>query len=170
MMLKGDDLYNIALKGTGKMKIIRADINTEKQIFESLSALDKLCVEVDGWSAESFKSEAAKDNGIVLYTVENGNVTGLICGFFAADEAEITSVAVAPEHRRKGIAAKLMERYFDALSEVTNSVFLEVRESNSAAIGLYEKFGFEKISIRKNFYSFPDENAVVMQKLMNKEG
>ena len=152
------------------MEIIRADKNTERHIFESLSVLDKLCVGADGWSADSFKSEAEKDNGIVLYTVENGGVTGLICGFFAADEAEITSVAVSPRHRRRGIAAKLMEEYLYKLPEATNSIFLEVRESNSAAIGLYEKFGFEKISIRKKFYSFPDENAVVMQKIMNKEG
>ncbi len=152
------------------MEIIRADENTQKQIFESLSALDKLCVGAEGWSAESFKSEAEKDNGIVLYTVENGGVMGLICGFFAADEAEITSVAVAPEYRRKGIAASLMEEYLRALPDAVESVFLEVRESNSAAIGLYQKFGFQKISIRKKFYSFPDENAVVMQKLLNKEG
>lgn len=152
------------------MEIIRADKNTQKQIFESLSAIDKLCVGAEGWSAESFESEAAKDNGIVLYTVENGNITGLICGFFAADEAEITSVAVSPEHRRKGIAAALMEKYFRTLPDVVESIFLEVRESNSAAIGLYQKFGFQKISLRKNFYSFPDENAVVMQKLLNKEG
>lgn len=152
------------------MEIIRADKNTNEQIFESLSALDKLCVGADGWSAESFKSEAAKDNGIVLYAVENGDVTGLICGFWAADEAEITSVAVAPEHRRKGIAAALMEKYLRTLFEAVENIFLEVRESNSSAIGLYQKFGFEKISIRKNFYSFPDENAVVMQKSLNKEG
>jgi ribosomal-protein-alanine N-acetyltransferase len=62
-----------------------------------------------------------------------------------------------------------MNAYLTALPEITNSIFLEVRESNSAAIALYEKFGFEKLSIRKNFYSFPDENAVVMQLLMNKE-
>lgn len=152
------------------MEIIRADKNTQKQIFESLSAIGILCVGAEGWSAESFESEAAKDNGIVLYTVENGNITGLICGFFAADEAEITSVAVSPEHRRKGIAAALMEEYFRTLPDVVESIFLEVRESNSAAIGLYQKFGFQKISLRKNFYSFPDENAVVMQKLLNKEG
>ena len=152
------------------MEIIRADKYTDAHIFESLSALDKLCVGADGWSAESFKSEVAKDNGIVMYTVENGSITGLICGFFAADEAEITSVAVSPQHRRKGIAARLMDGYFSTLPESVRSIFLEVRESNSAAIGLYEKFGFEKISVRKNFYSFPDENAVVMQKSLNKEG
>jgi ribosomal-protein-alanine N-acetyltransferase len=63
-----------------------------------------------------------------------------------------------------------MNAYLTALPEITNSIFLEVRESNSPAIGLYKKFGFVKISIRKNFYSFPDENAVVMQKILNKEG
>lgn len=152
------------------MEIIRADKNTDEQIFSTLSVLDKLCVGSDGWSAESFKSEAEKDNGVVLYAVENGEISGLICGFHAADEAEITSVAVSPKHRRNGIAGQLMKAYLTALPEITNSIFLEVRESNSPAIGLYKKFGFKKISIRKNFYSFPDENAVVMQKILYKEG
>lgn len=152
------------------MEIIRADINTDYEVFAALSDLDKMCVGNDGWSADSFKSEAEKDNGIVLYAVENEVVTGLICGYFAADEAEITSVAVSPKNRRNGIAGQLMKAYLTALPEITNSIFLEVRESNSPAIGLYEKYGFEKISIRKNFYSFPDENAVVMQHIINKEG
>lgn len=151
------------------MEIFRADKNSSESLFNRLSALDKQCVGNDGWSAESFKSEAEKDNGIMLYAVENEVVTGLICGYFAADEADITSVAVAPEYRRRGIAARLMEEFLGTLPDITECIFLEVRESNSAAIGLYEKFGFEKLSIRKNFYSFPDENAVVMQLLMNKE-
>ena len=47
------------------MEIIRADKNTDSEVFAALSALDKMCVGNDGWSAESFKSEAEKDNGIV---------------------------------------------------------------------------------------------------------
>lgn len=151
------------------MEIFRADKYSTDELFCRLSELDKHCVGSDGWSAESFKSEAEKDNGVVLYAMENDMVTGLICGYFAADEADITSVAVAPEYRRQGIAARLMEEFLGTLPAITKCIFLEVRESNSAAIGLYEKFGFEKLSIRKNFYSFPDENAVVMQLLMNKE-
>lgn len=152
------------------MKIIRADKNTSAEVFSALSALDKMCVGNDGWSAESFKSEAEKENGIVLYAVENDVISGLVCGFHAADEAEITSVAVSPEQRRKGIAGELMTAYLQVLPKITQSIFLEVRESNSAAIGLYEKFGFEKIGIRKNFYIFPDENAILMQNIINKEG
>ncbi len=151
------------------MEIFRADKKSSESLFSRLSDLDKQCVGNDGWSAESFKSETEKDNGIVLYAVENDIVTGLICGYFAADEADITSIAVAPEYRRQGIAAKLMHEFLGTLPDITKCIFLEVRESNSAAIGLYEKFGFKKLSIRKNFYSFPDENAVVMQLLMNKE-
>lgn len=152
------------------MEIFMADKYSTDELYCRLSEIDRQCVGADGWSAESFKSEAEKENGIVLYAMENGMVTGLICGYFAADEAEITSVAVAPEYRRHGIAARLMEGYLSTLPEITSSIFLEVRESNAAAIGLYEKFGFEKISIRKNFYSYPDENAVVMRKIINKEG
>lgn len=152
------------------MEIFRADKNTSESLFSRLSELDIKCVGADGWSALSFKSEAEKDNGIVLYAVENGEVTGLICGYFASDEADITSVAVDPHNRRKGIASQLLSAFLDALPNITNCIFLEVRESNSSAIGLYKKFEFERLSIRKNFYSSPDENAIVMQKILKEEG
>ena len=67
----------IALKGAVTMEIFRADKKSSESLFSRLSDLDKRCVGNDGWSAESFKSEAEKDNGIVLYAVENDIVTGL---------------------------------------------------------------------------------------------
>lgn len=138
----------------------------DEGVCEKLSALDKMCVGADGWSAESFRSEAEKDNGIVLYFMDGEKVTALLSGYTAVGEADITSVAVDPEYRRKGLAMRLMERFCELLPDDTESIFLEVRESNSAAVALYEKCGFLRLSVRKNFYSSPRENAVVMQKLL----
>ena len=73
-------------------------------------------------------------------------------------------MAVDENYRRLGIGSQLIQEFEKNLPEYINDIFLEVRESNSPAIGLYEKYGFKKISIRKNFYSNPDENAVVMIK------
>lgn len=140
------------------------DSDFSDDIFEQLSALDKLCVGADGWSADSFRSEAKKDTGHILYITDSGNVIALLSGYHAVGEGDITSVAVHPDYRRKGLAKKLIEKFENSLPEDTESIFLEVRESNCGAIALYEKCGFERLSVRKNFYSQPRENAVVMQK------
>ena len=63
----------------------------------------------------------------------------------------------------------MITKFEKNLPEYINEIFLEVRESNIPAISLYEKFKFKKISIRKNFYSNPNENAVVMKKIKSKE-
>ncbi len=152
------------------MQFFRAEKNTPTEIFRQLSELDKLCVGADGWSADSFISEAARESGIVLYAAENMQIAGLICGCFGADQSDITSIAVAPEYRRQGIANDLINEFISLLPNMTESIFLEVRESNSAAIALYKKSGFEQVSIRKRFYSAPDENALIMRKDLNKEG
>lgn len=140
------------------------DSDLSDDIFEQLSALDKLCVGADGWSADSFRSEAEKDTGHILYITDSGKVIALLSGYHAVGEGDITSVAVHPDYRRKGLAKKLIEKFENSLPEDTESIFLEVRESNCGAIALYEKCGFERLSVRKNFYSQPRENAVVMQK------
>lgn len=136
--------------------------DTDYAVFSALSALDKKCVGAEGWSAESFQSEVAKDNGIVICCYDDDCVVGLISGYFAGDEADITSVAVDESHRRNGIALQLIADFENHLPDYISEIFLEVRETNIPAISLYEKCGFEKLSIRKNFYENPTENAVIM--------
>ena len=140
-----------------------------QNIFDELSALDKLCVGADGWSARDFYDEAAKDDGIVIAVLDGDKVVGAIAGFTASDTGEILTVAVAPEYRRQGIAAKLMEQFFSAVSDDVENIALEVRQSNSAAIALYERFGFEKQGVRRRFYRDPVEDADIMVKKIKRE-
>ncbi|MCM1507874.1 MAG: ribosomal protein S18-alanine N-acetyltransferase [Ruminococcus flavefaciens] len=144
------------------MELLRA--TPENDLSEKLSALDRKCVGSDGWSAESFRSEVQKDNGIVLCFMDGIEVTALLSGYFAEGEGDITSVAVDENFRRMGLAQSLIAEFEKILPDNTENIFLEVRESNAPAIRLYEKCGFEKLSLRKNFYSNPRENAVVMVK------
>ena len=149
----------------GSAEVIRLRPDSETELFAELSALDKACIGAEGWSAESFRSEAEKENGIVLYiTTEDGRPAALISGYTALGEASVTSVAVDPAHRRKGLARLLMESFLDALPEDTEKVFLEVRQGNLPAVSLYESFGFEAVGLRKNFYRDPVEHALVMAK------
>ena len=146
------------------MELIRVTAGAGKEIFEKLSALERKCVGNEGWSADSFRSEVGKDNGIVLCYVDGDNIIALLSGYFAEGEGDITSVAVDENFRRMGLAQKLITEFISILPENTENIFLEVRENNVPAINLYRKCGFEKLSIRKNFYSNPTENAVVMVK------
>ena len=146
------------------MEILRLTAGATAALYEELSALDRLCVGAEGWSADSFMSEAAKDNGIVLYITDGDRIAALLSGYTAVGEADITSVAVHPDYRRRGYAIALMERFEELLSDDTENIFLEVRESNAGAIALYEKCGFEKAGTRKRFYRTPVEDATIMVK------
>lgn len=146
------------------MELLKVSCKTDGDIFERLSVLDRKCVGCDGWSADSFRSEVKKENGIVLCFRDNNNVIALLSGYFAEGEGDITSVAVEPDFRRNGLAQRLITEFENLLPDNTENIFLEVRESNTSAINLYEKCGFERLSVRKNFYINPRENAVVMIK------
>lgn len=156
MMRRDDNLNDLTVELLTK--------NSPDYIFQKLSELDILCVGSDGWSENSFRSEVEKDNGIVLYISSGNRVIALISGYYAVGEGDITSVAVHPDHRRKGLAQKLICEFEKKLPKLTENIFLEVRKSNAAATELYKKCGFEPLSVRKNFYVKPLENAVVMRK------
>ncbi|MDR2553897.1 MAG: ribosomal protein S18-alanine N-acetyltransferase [Fibromonadaceae bacterium] len=81
----------------------------------------------------------------------------------AASECELLSVAVEPAERGKGFAKTLIEYCCSELAKLgVEKFFLEVRESNIAAISLYKKMGFKKISERKKYYA-NEEAAIVME-------
>lgn len=135
-----------------------------RTVFDDLSALDKICVGADGWSAQDFLDEAAKEGGIVLTAFDGARIIGAVAGFTASDTGEILTVATAPEYRRKGIARNLLTEFFSLIPDETETIALEVRQSNTAAIALYESFGFEKAGVRKRFYRDPVEDADIMVK------
>lgn len=155
MMQKVDDIE--------KFVIMRADSSSSAELFSALEELEKQSFS-DGWSAESFRSETVKENGCVLYICNGAEVAGLLTGYFCVGEGDITNVAVAEKYRRKGLAKRLISEFIRLLPNDTENVFLEVREYNTSAILLYKSCGFEKISVRKNFYSNPRENAIVMSR------
>ena len=79
---------------------------------------------------------------------------GFISANYVVDELDIIELGVISEFRRRGFAHKLIKHLQHyCLRQNINKIFLEVAENNAAAIGLYEKTGFTKIGIRKNYYS-----------------
>lgn len=120
------------------------------------------------WSEAAFADALTQENAVTLVAEADGEIAGFITGVFLFDNADIYSVATAEQHRKKGIGGKLLQAFFDTLPNEVETVGLEVRESNSAAISLYEKYGFERVGLRKNFYEQPRENAVLYTKQLQK--
>lgn len=115
------------------------------------------------WSEKGFEDALDIKDTLLLVLEEEGVVIGYTCMYISFEEGEITNVAIDPKHRGNGYSKILMDSTIEESKkrEVTRIV-LEVRKSNVAAIGLYEKKGFSSLGIRKNFYEMPLEDAVIM--------
>ena len=113
------------------------------------------------WSLAMFVLELSKPAGICLGIAgEHGLVGYLVCSRYA-DVWHLMNIAVAPERRREGVARELMENLFDAAGP-TARFTLEVRTSNRAAIGMYERFGFRAAGHRRRYYHDNGEDALIM--------
>ncbi len=131
-------------------------------ILEQITAMEAKCFS-DPWSFEMFRLEAQRKGGIVLAALdENNAVAGYLTAQVILDTADINIVAVDPDRRRRSTGSMLLGEFLEGLTPDTQ-VFLEVRMSNEPAIGLYRKFGFRQIGIRKQYYAHPTEDAILMQ-------
>lgn len=115
------------------------------------------------WSRQGFVDTLDMENVIFLAAYEGEELAGYCGVYMAADEGEITNVAVRETFRKRGIGERLVGELMEtARAEGVNHFILEVRESNAAAIHLYEKLGFAVCGRRKRFYERPTEDALVM--------
>ena len=125
--------------------------------------IEKLCFS-HPWSEATVCSEIKSGFSDFFGAFEEEKLAGYIGGRTIAGETEIFNVAVSPEFRRKGIAKALIEKFIETVREKeTQVIFLEVRTSNLSAISLYEKSGFVFCGIRKDYYTDPKENALLMR-------
>ena len=123
----------------------------------------------DPWSESSLREVLASSGAFGLIAERDGEVAGYVLARVVADEGEILNLAVAPAHRRRGIARALLElvlRQFAARQ--VGQVFLEVRESNAAALELYRRQGFESAGRRAGYYHRPEEAALVLRRVVDR--
>ncbi len=116
------------------------------------------------WSEKSFQESIIREDTLFLVSEEQVSIiTGYIGMYISYDEGSITNVAVSPEYRKKGFGEALVSAAKEkAREKQVEKIFLEVRVSNSPAIALYKKMGFENLGVRKNFYDHPREDAYIM--------
>ena len=114
------------------------------------------------WSLAMFVLELSKPAGVCLAAMRDGEMLGyLVCSRYDT-VWHIMNVAVDPAQRRKGIATALLADLFRRVGSQTERFTLEVRESNRAAIELYERYGFRAAGRRRRYYQDNGEDAVVM--------
>ncbi len=117
------------------------------------------------WSEESFKAELGKATSHLFVALDNSEVVGYAVLETVLDEGSLLIIAVDEKYRRKGVAKMLYSQLETIAKEKELSfITLEVRVSNEGAINFYDSLGFEKIAVRKNYYSKPTEDAVLMTK------
>jgi len=132
---------------------------------EALANICRQSPEAAQWPKESY-DQAYSLGQIVLVAESHAKVCGFLVARTTGDEAEILNIAIDPTHRRNGIGSALLSAAISsAQTHHAKTIYLEVRESNRAAIAFYAKHGFAKSAVRRAYYSSPTENAVVMKKL-----
>ncbi len=138
---------------------------------DALERLEKICFSRP-WSRRMLAEEL--ENACAAFLVAEDAMTGEVLGYAGllvmADEGYITNVAVFPEARRGGVAAQIIEVFMNfAKGNHLAFLTLEVRPTNTAAIALYQSFGFEEVGRRKNYYDLPKEDALILTRYFEEE-
>ena len=131
---------------------------------EQVVAIERL-VQSHAWSAIQFQDALASYQCTVY--AQAHQVLGFCILQPVLDEANLLLMAIHPSEQGKGLGYALLDHSIAQLKNSPIQIFLEVRESNKAAIALYEKSGFHQIDLRKNYYPNVDgskEHAIIMVK------
>jgi len=119
------------------------------------------------WSRSMFAGELAKPSSVCLgaFDTDRGVLVGYLIISRYVDAWHVMNVAVEPSQRRRGIAQNLLERLFEVTANDSRRGYtLEVRVSNTNAIRLYERLGFEARGLRRGYYTDNREDALIMWK------
>lgn len=130
----------------------------------AIAELEKICFN-DPWPDQSIRSELTNPLSLWLVALKDGEVAGYVGSQTVIDESDVMNVAVAPQHRRKGLARTLFLTLENLLKEKkSHSLTLEVRASNEAAQALYAGLGYVQVGRRPNYYHNPKEDALILRK------
>jgi [ribosomal protein S18]-alanine N-acetyltransferase len=133
--------------------------------------LERETPNVAHWTPEQYQariagSESRSAGSFSLVAQEQLQAAARVIGFLVAHQVdkewELENLVVAENARRRGVGFRLATKLVDRVREANGTaIFLEVRESNRAARGLYRKLGFEESGRRKGYYPNPPEDAIL---------
>ena len=129
-----------------------------------IAELEKVCFS-DPWSENSIAYELTNPLSFWLVAMDGDKLVGYVGSQAVLDSADMMNIAVAPSHRRQGIARRLVSALVEQLKiKDVRMLLLEVRVSNDAARALYEEMGFVAAGKRPGYYTNPKEDALILRK------
>lgn len=149
---------------------VNISIMTEHDLLEVVEIEEHSGLSRWGWTAYYAELQGS-NRGLMLVArvarpleqVKTDQIAGYVVARLAANELHINNVAVRVEYRRRGIGSALLTRILEEGQRLeATAAFLEVRAGNSLAQALYEKCGFRGVARRRNYYSTPLEDALIM--------
>lgn len=121
---------------------------------EAVHAIETSVFEVDPWSAEQFWGELAQPTREYVVAEDAGTIIGYAGAYLLPPDSDVQTIAVAPAEQGRGVGRILLEELIAiAVRHDCAQLLLEVRSDNESAIGMYERFGFESISKRRDYYA-----------------
>ncbi|HEM4953964.1 TPA: ribosomal protein S18-alanine N-acetyltransferase [Streptococcus suis] len=132
----------------------------QENLAEAVLAVMESVYETSPWTLEQIASSMSSQDEDYYLAYKGQELVGFLAVQTVLDEMEILQIAVKADFQRLGIASQLMV----AVMDWEGDIFLEVRESNSAAQALYTRQHFTKIGKRKDYYRNPVEDAVIMKR------
>lgn len=131
--------------------------------------LEKRCFS-SPWEFEEYEKSRQREDFSCLCAYTDGEFSGFLMAFHVLDECHLLDIATEEKFRRRGIGTALIRELMKMAGEKDGSViYLEVREKNQAARGLYEKLGFVPVGKRKDYYKYPTDDAVLYTLTLGEE-
>jgi [ribosomal protein S18]-alanine N-acetyltransferase len=128
-----------------------------------LEAILEQSPEAASWSAKALAEIISSHASHFLLARQDKGIVGFIAGRRVGSEGEVLNLAVLPQLRRQRVAKSLVEQLLQIFAgQGISEVFLEVRQSNAAAVAFYRNFGFRQVGERPGYYRDPPESAVIL--------
>ena len=142
--------------------LVQVSLENHEFFLDKILEIENLCFSAP-WSLNGFLQELENPLAQLWALMSDKVLLGYLCFWTVQEEMQLLDLAVHPEHRGRGHGAFLLTKMIEhALSKGISGIWLEVRVSGSSARRLYEKFGFVESGRRRNYYTDPSEDAIVM--------
>jgi ribosomal-protein-alanine N-acetyltransferase len=142
--------------------LVRVTLENHEYYLDKILEIENLSFSTP-WSLKGFLQELENPVAQLWALMSDGILRGYFCSWMIREEMQLLDLAVHPKHRRQGYGSLLLTRMIDlAFAREVSRIWLEVRLSGSSARALYENFGFVESGLRKNYYTDPPEDALIM--------